>query len=48
MDQLERVLETYLPFIIISSVSHILPDLVITMADFEKGQLAEGGRQPID
>ena len=46
--ELGRVLEIYVPFVIINSVWNMLPDLVITMADFEKGQLAENGRQPTE
>jgi hypothetical protein len=46
MDELGRVLETCLPFVIINLVWNMLPDLVITITDFEKGQLAEDGRQP--
>lgn len=48
MDELGHVLETYLLFVIINSVWNMLPDLVITITDLEKGQPAEDGRQPTE
>ena len=45
MHEFGHVLETYLPFVIISSMWNMLPDLINTITDSEKGQLAENLNQ---
>ena len=48
MREFGHVLEIYLPFVIISSIGVMLPDLLNIITDFEERQMAEDGPQPTE
>ena len=48
MHEFGCMLKTYLPFVVIISMWNMLPDLVNTITDLEKRQLAEDEPQPTE
>jgi hypothetical protein len=48
MEDFERILKSYMPFVIIGSMWNMLPDLVNAFSELGKRQLTEKGREPTE
>jgi len=48
MEDFERILKSYMPFVIIGSMWNMLPDLVNAFSEPGKRRLTENGREPTE